>query len=216
LEEEEDMSFTWAIQEHQSLEHITTLELALNTKESNVGGRIDCTKLGFLSHRLPNVSHLVLNRVPTADTHLLFRLFPNVHQVAWSGGILQLSGVGVGFLLAQSLTELMLDGCHLVFNVSGNMDNHREALLNEFSNNALGTDIYIFEACGNLERLSMKNATWSTSCSERALPAESIPQEMLVKMVRCHPRLRWLKSDLTQENVTMLQQEKPEITFVTE
>jgi len=45
---------------------------------------------------------------------------------------------------------------------------------------------------------------------------ERIPQDMLMKMVRHHPTLRWLRSDLTPENVAILQQERPDITFVSE
>jgi hypothetical protein len=39
---------------------------------------------------------------------------------------------------------------------------------------------------------------------------------MLIKMVRLHPTLRWLRSDLSEENVAMLKQERPEITFVSD
>ena len=45
---------------------------------------------------------------------------------------------------------------------------------------------------------------------------QDLPQEVIVKMVRNRPQLRWLRSDLTPENVAMLQQERPEITFVSE
>ena len=43
-----------------------------------------------------------------------------------------------------------------------------------------------------------------------------VSQAMLIKMVRNHPTLRWLRSDLTEENITMLQRERPDITFVSE
>jgi hypothetical protein len=35
---------------------------------------------------------------------------------------------------------------------------------------------------------------------------------MIMKMVRRHPALKWLRSDLA-ENVSILQQERPDITF---
>lgn len=35
-------------------------------------------------------------------------------------------------------------------------------------------------------------------------------QEELIKMVRRHPTLRWLQSDLSNENVVMLKQERPD------
>lgn len=40
--------------------------------------------------------------------------------------------------------------------------------------------------------------------------------EMLIKMVRLHPTLRWLRSDLTEENVAMLKQERPDQTFLSD
>jgi hypothetical protein len=45
-----------------------------------------------------------------------------------------------------------------------------------------------------------------------------VTQELLIKMVRrlIAPTLRWLRSDLTQENIVLLQQERPGITFVSE
>lgn len=42
----------------------------------------------------------------------------------------------------------------------------------------------------------------------------AVSQEMLIKMVRCHCTLRWVRSDLSAENVAMLQQERPEVVFV--
>ena len=68
----------------------------------------------------------------------------------------------------------------------------------------------------NIAYLSIKNATWCEwedrrSDFPRAFP---VTQEMLIKMVRHHPTLRWLRSDLTEENIAMLQHECPEVTFV--
>lgn len=43
-----------------------------------------------------------------------------------------------------------------------------------------------------------------------------IPQDVLIKMVRRHPLLKWLRSDLLAENVALLEEERPEITFVSD
>jgi hypothetical protein len=43
-----------------------------------------------------------------------------------------------------------------------------------------------------------------------------LPQEDIIQMVRNHPSLHWLRSDLSAENVAMLQQERLGITFVSE
>jgi hypothetical protein len=45
-------------------------------------------------------------------------------------------------------------------------------------------------------------------------PKHTITQEMFLKMIRGLPNLRWIKSDLTQDSIAFLQQERPDITFV--
>jgi hypothetical protein len=70
---------------------------------------------------------------------------------------------------------------------------------------------YMLKHCRCLERVGIKNATWGHGAQ-----AQPISQAMIVKFVRQTPTLRWLLSHLTDENVSMLQHERPEITFVTE
>jgi hypothetical protein len=41
-----------------------------------------------------------------------------------------------------------------------------------------------------------------------------ITQGMLMKMVQLSPTLRWLRSNLTNENVEILRRERPDVTFV--
>lgn len=67
--------------------------------------------------------------------------------------------------------------------------------------------------CTRLERLSIKNTTWSTYLGTEQWP---VPQEMIMKMVRRNRNLRWLRSHLTEENIAILQQERPDVTFVAE
>jgi hypothetical protein len=71
----------------------------------------------------------------------------------------------------------------------------------------------MFQNCTRLERLRIMNTTWTSYGSETTQP---VAQEMLIKMVRQHPTLRWLRSDVTDENIAMLQQEKPEMAFAGE
>jgi hypothetical protein len=73
-------------------------------------------------------------------------------------------------------------------------------------------NFYMYMYCNRLERLSVKNVT------SRLLHEEEQPvsQAMIIKFVRHTPTLRWLRSDLTEENVAMLQQERPDVTFVTD
>lgn len=39
-------------------------------------------------------------------------------------------------------------------------------------------------------------------------------QNLLIRFVRHHPSLRWLKSDLTDENIAMLKAEGTQVTLV--
>jgi hypothetical protein len=73
----------------------------------------------------------------------------------------------------------------------------------------------ILSRFNNIVSLSIKNLAW---CEWREVdaPAQPVTQEMLIKIVRRHPTLRWLRSDLTEANIAMLQQERPEITFVSD
>jgi len=68
-------------------------------------------------------------------------------------------------------------------------------------------NLYMFMYYFRLERLSIKNAMWrSVSMNDPKSFSEyqSVSQEMLIKMVRNHSTLPWLRSDLTKENVAML------------
>jgi len=106
---------------------------------------------------------------------------------------------------ATDLTELYLDDAQIT-----GLERERDM----FSTDSSDHEHYLWMHCGRLERLSMKNASWEL------FPGVTSPQpfsqDMLIKMVRHHPTLRWLRSDLTAENVAMLKREKPEITFVSE
>jgi hypothetical protein len=74
-----------------------------------------------------------------------------------------------------------------------NLENHRH--------------MFIFHYCRNaLERVSILNAKWY-SCSDDWSEPEIIQQNALIKFVRNVLSLRWFRSNLTQENIDMLQRE---------
>lgn len=56
----------------------------------------------------------------------------------------------------------------------------------------------------------------SSAVGRNVPDTEPIPQGMLMKMVRNLSRLRWLRSDLSPENIAILHQERPEVTFVSD
>jgi hypothetical protein len=49
---------------------------------------------------------------------------------------------------------------------------------------------------------------------DEASDVRPIPQHAIAEFVRRAPNLRWLRSDLTPDNVAMLQLERPDVTFV--
>jgi hypothetical protein len=75
-----------------------------------------------------------------------------------------------------------------------------------------GADWVLLQEYPNLERVTLKhvdyieydyvNDNW-----------KALPEEALVKFVRHTPKLRWFCSDLTQENIAILKEERPEVEF---
>lgn len=84
------------------------------------------------------------------------------------------------------------------------------------STNNEEAEMFLFMDFRGLESLSIKGATWEqcTSCHDVKHKPNAIPQAALMKMVRNHRSLRWLRSDLSEENLAILKSERPDITFV--
>ncbi|OEU14230.1 hypothetical protein FRACYDRAFT_240764 [Fragilariopsis cylindrus CCMP1102] len=75
--------------------------------------------------------------------------------------------------------------------------------------------IHMFHYCSNrLERVSIRNARYRYRYHVDGIEVTPfLPQEVLIKFVRNAPYLRYFRSNLTQENIAMLQREKPAIEF---
>jgi hypothetical protein len=72
-----------------------------------------------------------------------------------------------------------------------------------------GADWVLLQEYPNLERVTLKHADYrSVHVNWKVLP-----QEALIKFVRHTPKLRWFCSDLTQENIAILKEERPEVEF---
>jgi hypothetical protein len=63
-----------------------------------------------------------------------------------------------------------------------------------------------------LERLSLRNARYYYM--DNLSNVRDIPQSVIITFVRRAANLTWLRSDLTPENVAMLQRERPNVSFV--
>lgn len=75
------------------------------------------------------------------------------------------------------------------------------------------SDHFLFQYCSStvLERVSIKNARYGGNNNTTTI----LPQNTLIKFVRKSPTsLRWFRSDLSSENMTMLRSERPEIELV--
>ena len=165
-------------------------------------------KIEAFATMLPNIEEIDISykRTLKAMLYNIASARRKIRRIKCNGchEMISMAGGPLGWIL-DSLTELYLDNSQLMsFIHHGNI----EAYENEGQ-----SGIFLLKSCSCLERLSIKNVSWSTRDGEEEGP---VSQAMLIKMVRDHPTLHWLRSDLTQENIAMLQQERPEMIFVSE
>lgn len=71
--------------------------------------------------------------------------------------------------------------------------------------------ISLFQEYPNLEHVTIKNAR-IYNMQRRQMQA--LPQNLLIHFVRHAPNLQLFRSDLTNDNIAMLKQERPEVTLV--
>jgi hypothetical protein len=191
---------------------ITSLDMACNPSDNVVQGRLDWTTVFPLALIFPNLTQVDLSYANIALPDNLCGFFckycPTLTRLSWNGCQRHsLNMSGGAFSNVARITELHLDDTRFL--------RYDERSMRRFSSaEDDDEDFFLFRTCLHLERLSMKNARFTLLYDEDEIRPES--QDFLVKMVRRHPTLRWLRSDLTDENVAMLKQERPEITFVSE
>jgi hypothetical protein len=75
-----------------------------------------------------------------------------------------------------------------------------------------GADWVLLQEYPNLKRVTLKRAVYLERYDRDAWWKE-LPQEALLKFVRHTPKLRWFCSDLTQENIAILKEERPQVEF---
>lgn len=166
----------------------------------------------YLSSVFPNVVSVDLSGLNANDPDLVCVYFvrnhcPQISRFIWNG-CNDRSGLPLCRMVfgnARNLTDISLDHCH--FEVFDDDD------VIEFSDlTGRRSHLYLLWHCRRVEHLSIRNATYS-SLSHPEHDDEPVSQDMLIKMVRNDRTLCWLRSDLSDENVTMLRQERPHITF---
>jgi hypothetical protein len=177
-----------------------------------------------LALMLPNLTELNISGVLVENFSgdLCFcELFPNLTSLTWNvaglasfirrGGIYRPSSdlKGSCFRMASTLRELYLEDSVLLFSCAEREINLM--LASEPMQEQAEGDIWLFCECPSpLERIDLKGVRYSSDTGRR-LP---IPQKALVKLVRRSPNLKWLRSDLSKENIAMLQLEKFDLTFL--
>jgi hypothetical protein len=182
------------------LPHVSSLDLSFNSFAGDDNLRHN--KTVAFARMLPNLEEIDLSHttgMPLGCARdFRNRYCRNLCRVIWNSSQ---QHVGLSdMFLPQAMTEIYLDNSQIF----------TPLVLAQLYFSAFACS-FMFQTCNRLERLSIMNTTWTSYGSETTQP---VAQEMLIKMVRLHPTLRWLRSDLTDENIAMLQQERPDITFV--
>jgi hypothetical protein len=183
-----------------------------------------------LSRALPNVTHIqfcgVIPQTEWYQAHpstLAIGLNDNFHNLeffewpasGWGEGVIQhrLCYNGCEFQNSVNLRQLSVDESRFDPPHWAEPD-----FANEYSYEAdFNAEHYLFNKIPGLTHLSMKDTWYSLEVGEEddnGYDYVPITQGMLMKMVRLTPTLRWLRSDLTDENVEILRRERPDVTFV--
>jgi hypothetical protein len=192
------------------LSDVTSLDMSFDPHSTNTRIRETWKVIVPFTAMLVNLqeidlSYIIDSQVTLTTLDAALRKCPNLQKITCNGsqGLFSMRGIQI-----CNLKEFDLDCSELVtydfVTVAENMFS--------FSGRE-----HLFQANKGIERLSIKNITWKCiPLMSDEETGEPVTQEMLIKMVRNLPSLCWLKSDLSDENVAMLQAERPEITFVSE
>ena len=196
---------------------VTALDMSVATQQTV---NVPHDFVGALVIMLPNLRVLNLTNIAYDIRFLKMNLAvtcPSLEKIVWNNGrndalvgplvreeefkevlFNSISAEGDILVDCPNLKEIEMNNCR--FNFINNRD------LDVWSNDP---NKFLFHHCSeNLERVSIKNAT--TIGIDTNTP---IPQAELVKFVRKVPSLRYFSSDLTPDNIAMLQQERSDIVF---
>ena len=193
-----------------ALQSVTCLDLSIPTTVSRDPPSINIEDILAIALIVPNLQELDLSYVQISATALseICRYCPNLTRVKWNGSrSADLCLPWFASEHATMITELSVDSSTIVFDPTLHHEEGIEMLNEDLSNRGS----YVWKSLSRLERLSMKNASYE---SHFHCGPHLFSQNMLIKLVRHHPTLRWLRSDLTDENIAMLNEERPEVTLV--
>jgi len=111
---------------------------------------------------------------------------------------------GLGMELSTNLREIHMD--NTVFHCGPYLTNYKFADLNNHQ------EVFIFHGCSkSLERVSMRNMKFPRSTFNDVHYRKTFKQNALIKFVRNAPSLHWFQSDLSADNIDMLQEERSQL-----
>ncbi|CAB9506780.1 expressed unknown protein [Seminavis robusta] len=197
------------------LQQITHMDLSSdnnsNNNNNNSYPQVAPSIGRLMTQVVPNLQELDLsyNHVTTAVLADAARNCPKLERIHLQNGLAGgvASSTGIDWKNCHALKELLLDGTLLQASKREVTEMFQDA------DNVVACPLrYCME---NLERVSLKGCRHYDRLPKNAVDVVSEPftQLGLIKFVRNAPNLRWFRSDLTADNVKMLQQERPEVIF---
>lgn len=211
------------------LDGVSSLDISVVNLKSDP----DCDVLRGIALMCPNLKELDLSGLPdlgmrVSSGDLAFcELCPNLEKLTWDEASLATRGKhrptldlkGTCFRKATNLKELYLEesvllGANTLFSLDDNLVKDFNAIVSSSEETTPSEEqqedmVLLCECNAGLTRLDVKGVKYSVL--GRCLP---LPQHTLLKLVRCSPSLKWFRSDLSTENIAILQKERPNMTFV--
>ena len=197
----------YALARRATMMGVTNLDLSVATQHTVF---VSHSFVKALLLMLPNLRVLNLTNIALemfSDLWNVVVFCPDLEKIIWNNNygwddtLLRTETVGFKYFNADgsvfrdspNLKEIEMNNCRFICF-------HFDAWWND-------PNKFLFYHCSeNLERVSIKNATYERT-------ARTIPQAELVKFVQNVPSLRYFSSDLTPDNIAMLQLERPDIVF---
>mgnify|MGYP003336191613 CR=1 FL=1 len=178
---------------------------------------VDRSIVGPIVSLLPNVREIDFSNVVLVQQHgpgrsrttrssISFVDNPLLEKVTWHRGE-NLTMEGFEFLSCPNLRELIVDDSIFLIKL---------VTFLRLADTSYDSNI-LFPHCASIERLSIRGAKRRIVGPGQFATEDTVPilQRILIKFVRnAPPSLRWFRSDLTKENISMLQRERPEIQFL--
>ena len=203
------------------MDHVTHLDLS----SSNANCSVVKSRRGFpqiapsvtklMHHVVPAIKVLDLshNQVNTATVADAARNYKKLESIRLEGGLLASSITGIDLKHCEALKELFLANTLVTASAKEEID--------VFEKEEEEEACPFVHCLRNLERVSFKGCHYfnmTAARTEDTTPNSSVrgkpfSQVGLIKFVRNAPSLKWFDSDLTKDNVEMLQAERPDLVF---